>query len=221
MFMDSMFGMGSMGYDMSLTPEQVKEELKKVEIPSDFKPQITIKSVKIQGGSALYCNGDQNDAFITPLHNGIYYYEVVKFIKDGGEVQPEFTEEDLLNRAKEAKKNEIEAAKTAAMNGGVEYKKGNKTYKFQSDDYTRNMLTSTAAAFKDPSEEDSTKQDLPSSFTWISLDNTMVPFTMADVRALGLIMAQHVQTCTFKARQLKDAAIAAKSQEELQKIQWS
>ena len=224
-------GMMGMGYGptgMEITPEmgraaveQAKAYYRSVRIPDNYVPSVTVKNAKIQGGTSLYCNDGYDDSFINPINGGFHELDIAKYVQDGGDIKPEYSDEDILNFKKGNKKQEIDAAKAQALVAGVEYTKNRKKYVFQSDDYTRNMLTSTAAAFKDPSENDPTKQDLPSNFVWISMDNQQVPFTIQDVRALGLVMAQHVQTCTFKARKLKDAISAATSVEQLDAIQWS
>ncbi|EQA3509769.1 DUF4376 domain-containing protein [Campylobacter jejuni] len=114
-----------------------------------------------------------------------------------------------LKYAKEFKKDEIDKAKSNAIEGGVSYK----DKIFQSAEKDRNLLTSTVSLFA------ITKQ-LPEGFVWISKDNEAVPFTLEELIELGGIMANSVNTNAIKARTLKDKVEQAQTLEEIEAIKW-
>lgn len=200
-----------------VTPEQVVEYYKKQNIPANYQSQTKITSLKIQdGGNAFYVNGDQEYPFMAGSGDGPYYYDIVKYVQDGGKVEPEYTDEDILNDAKNKKKEQINSVKESGLVSNVKYK----DKEFAGDEYTKNTLTSVQATYRDPKETDASKQPLPDGFTWIAVDNTRVPMTMADIRALGQLLAEKVNVVTMVGRVLKDKIAAAKSVAEVDAINW-
>ncbi len=115
---------------------------------------------------------------------------------------------EALEVKKELKKAEITKKRDKAINGGVEY--NGKVY--QSAEKDRNLLTSTASLF-------SITNQVPEGFKWIAKDNEAVDFTLQDLIALGVKMAESVNLNTMKARSLKDKVEKAKSVAALKKIQ--
>ena len=115
---------------------------------------------------------------------------------------------EVLEVKKELKKREITQKRDEAINGGVEYK----GKIFQSAEKDRNLLTSTISLF-------SVTKQVPEGFKWIAKDNEAVDFTLQDLIALGVLMANAVNLHTMKARELKDKVEKAKSVGALEKIQ--
>lgn len=114
---------------------------------------------------------------------------------------------EVLEVKKELKKREITQKRDEAINGGVEYK----GKIFQSGEKDRNLLTSTISLF-------SVTKQVPEGFKWIAKDNEAVDFTLQDLIALGVLMANAVNLHTMKARELKDKVEKANSVEALEKI---
>lgn len=55
---------------------------------------------------------------------------------------------------------------------------------------------------------------------WITFDNSLVRLNAAQLAGLGAAAGQHEATQIFKARQLKDQALAATTREQLAAITW-
>ena len=55
---------------------------------------------------------------------------------------------------------------------------------------------------------------------WITFDNSVVTLDATDLAGLGAAAAAHVATQLFKARALKDEAIAATTVEQIDAIHW-
>lgn len=55
---------------------------------------------------------------------------------------------------------------------------------------------------------------------WITFDNSVVRLNAAQLAGLGAAAGQHEATQIFKARQLKDQALAATTREQLAAITW-
>lgn len=114
-----------------------------------------------------------------------------------------------LESLKQDKIEQIDMDRDAAIESGVSFK--NKI--FQSAEKDRNLLTSTISLF-------SLQKAVPEGFVWISSDNVQVPFTLEELIQLGSLMASSVQANTLKARELKDKVLAAKSIDEIEKIEF-
>lgn len=118
--------------------------------------------------------------------------------------------EMALKVLKRLKKREIDRARDAAINSGVEYK----GKIFQSGDKDRNLLTSTTSLF-------SITKAVPENFVWISKDNEAVPFSLEDLINLGGVMAVSVNQNTIKARELKDRVERATNKAEIEAVAWA
>ena len=115
----------------------------------------------------------------------------------------------FFEKAKELKKQEIDNAKIAQIENGVEFE--GKVY--QSAEYDRNLLTSTVSLF-------AISKSVPEGFVWISKDNEQVPFTLEKLMGLAQAMATDVQVQTIKARNLKDTVEKAKTIDEVNAIKF-
>lgn len=126
---------------------------------------------------------------------------------------PQNLQDELNARLENAKKSKIESIdyeRDKAINAGVEYK----GHIFQSEENDRNLLTSAAVLYQ-------AAGGVPENFVWISKDNEQVPFTLADIIALGAKMAQNESLSILKARTLKDKVLAATTLKEVEAIQWA
>lgn len=112
-----------------------------------------------------------------------------------------------LEQAKENKRQAINQERAERLQSGITYN-GNT---FDSDDKTIQRITAIFTfALADP--------EFTSQF--ITADNQTVTLSNADCKALGHAAAVHEQTQVFTARQLKDAVLAAQSNDELRVIKW-
>lgn len=112
-----------------------------------------------------------------------------------------------LYQAKENKHQAINQERAERLQSGITYN-GNT---FDSDDKTIQRITAIFTfALADP--------EFISQF--ITADNQTVTLSNADCKALGHAAAVHEQTQVFTARQLKDAVLAAQSNDELRVIKW-
>lgn len=120
----------------------------------------------------------------------------------------EYTISELpLEQAKENKRQNINQERDERLRSGIAYN-GNT---FDSDDKTIQRITAVFTfALADP--------EFTSQF--ITMDNKTVTLSNADCKALGQAAAVHEQTVVFTARSLKDAVIAAITNQEVRAVSW-
>ena len=112
-----------------------------------------------------------------------------------------------VEQVRASKMAEIDAARDTDINAGFVF---NGT-RFDCDDLSVQRITgATVLGIINP------------AFTtpWITFDNSVVTLTAADLAGLGAAAAEHVATQLFKARALKDQALAATTVEQLAAITW-
>lgn len=121
----------------------------------------------------------------------------------------EYTVSELpFDQAKESKRQAINQERDERLRSGIIYN-GNV---FDSDDKTIQRITAVFTfALADP--------EFTSQF--ITADNQTITLSNADCKALGQAAAVHEQTIVFTARQLKDAVIAATTNDEIRAIKWT
>lgn len=113
-----------------------------------------------------------------------------------------------LEELKEAKRAEINQARDAAEQGGFEYL--GKT--FDSDPISCQRISMAAQAMALAPEG--------TTITWTCQDNSTIDLTAQELVGLVVALAQHSNTCHEKATALKAKIEEAKSEEELNKINW-
>lgn len=113
-----------------------------------------------------------------------------------------------LNEIKAEKRAEINTARDAAEQGGFEYL--GKT--FDSDQISAQRISMAAQAMA--LAPDGT------TITWTCQDNSTIDLTAQELVGLVVALAQHSNTCHEKATALKAKIEEAKSEEELNKINW-
>lgn len=120
----------------------------------------------------------------------------------------EYTVSELtLEQAKENKRSIINQERDERLRSGITYS-GNT---FDSDDKTIQRITAVFTfALADP--------EFTSQF--ITRDNKTITLSNADCKALGQAASVHEQTVVFTARSLKDAVIAASTNEEIRAVSW-
>lgn len=155
-----------------------------------------------------YYNINYGEKFI-PQDSFIYKKDIEEFLASGGEIEEEVTDAERLEQLKNTLPGDIDAARDAEINNGVEFK----GKMFQSAEKDRNLLTSTVTLY-------SAVGSVPEGFAWISTDNTLVAMTLQELIQLGALMGKKVNDCTIKARMLKDQLMKATSYEEASKISW-
>lgn len=112
-----------------------------------------------------------------------------------------------LDQVRERKISEIDAARDAALEAGFLFD----GMRYDCDDLSVQRITGAAVlgilnpAFETP---------------WITFDNSVVTLSASDLAGLGAAAAQHVATQLFRARGLKDAALAATTVEQIDAINW-
>lgn len=117
------------------------------------------------------------------------------------------TAADKFERAKDAKKREIDQARDVALTAGFEYG----GHLFDSDQKSIQRISAIATlSLMDP------------AFTtlYITQDNQTITLDAGAVAGLGAAAASHEAALVFQARALKDQAIAAQTQAELDAIVW-
>lgn len=113
-----------------------------------------------------------------------------------------------LDELKLAKRAEINQARDAAEQGGFEYM----GKVFDSDQVSAQRISMAAQAMA--LAPDGT------TITWTCQDNSTIDLTAQELVGLVVALAQHSNTCHEKATALKAKIEEAKSEEELNKINW-
>lgn len=113
-----------------------------------------------------------------------------------------------LKEVKDQKRAEINAARDQAEQGGFEYM----GKVFDSDQVSVQRISMAAQAMA--LAPDGT------TITWTCQDNSTIDLTAQELVGLVVALAQHSNTCHEKATALKAKIEEAKSEEELNKINW-
>lgn len=113
-----------------------------------------------------------------------------------------------LKEVKDQKRAEINAARDQAEQGGFEYM----GKVFDSDQVSAQRISMAAQAMA--LAPDGT------TITWTCQDNSTIDLTAQELVGLVVALAQHSNTCHEKATALKAKIEEAKSEEELNKINW-
>lgn len=102
---------------------------------------------------------------------------------------------------------EINAARDAAIAGGFEFN----GVRYDSDAKSVQRISGAVTlGMLNPAFETD----------WITFDNSIVRLNAAQLAGLGAAAGQHEATQIFRARQLKDQALAATTREQLAAITW-
>ena len=112
-----------------------------------------------------------------------------------------------LEEMRAAKVAEINAARDAAIAGGFEFN----GVRYDSDPKSVQRISGAVTlGILNPAFETD----------WITFDNSVVRLNAAQLAGLGAAAGQHEATQIFRARQLKDQALAATTLEQLAAITW-
>lgn len=112
-----------------------------------------------------------------------------------------------LEEMRAAKVAEINAARDAAIAGGFEFN----GVRYDSDAKSVQRISGAVTlGMLNPAFETD----------WITFDNSVVRLNAAQLAGLGAAAGQHEATQIFRARQLKDQALAATTREQLAAITW-
>lgn len=122
------------------------------------------------------------------------------------------TAAEAFEKAKLAKRMEINVARDAAEQGGFFYM--GKT--FDSDVVSCIRIQGAAQSM----QAASMVEDVP-SITWTCKDNTTIELTAQELLGLSVALAEWSNTCHKKATELKAQIELANTQEELEKITWN
>lgn len=168
----------------------------------------------------MYLGYQENNGveFIASVANSREELENNKFMKFTKieETQDEYklvdgsyiTVAEAFEKAKQAKRQEINAARDQAEQGGFEYM----GKVFDSDQVSAQRISMAAQAMA--LAPDGT------TITWTCQDNSTIDLTAQELVGLVVALAQHSNTCHEKATALKAKIEEAKSEEELNKINW-
>lgn len=143
-----------------------------------------------------------------PISEEINVWDVLHAKEAAGLVQiARPNNEDILNEYKIQIKEQINSQRDLLHHSGIEYN-GNM---FQTD--PQSILDIMGACI--------TNEDT----VWLTMDNTQVNLTVAELNALGNAIAQRKKVLVYLARQYKDAIDSKTSKEEIdtfiQSITWS
>lgn len=119
--------------------------------------------------------------------------------------------EPSLSALKESKREEINAARNAAEQGGFSYK----GKIFDSDPISCIRISSAAQAM----QMAVMSEDVP-VITWTCQDNSTIDLTAADLMGLVVALAEWSNTCHQKATQIKALLEECQTPEEVEKISW-
>lgn len=119
---------------------------------------------------------------------------------------------EAFEKAKEAKRLEINAARDAAEQGGFEYM----GKMFDSDQVSCQRISCAAQAM----QLAMMTEDVP-TITWTCQDNTTIELNPQELSGLVVALAEWSNTCHQKATRLKEQIDLAKTEEDLEKIQWN
>lgn len=125
----------------------------------------------------------------------------------GGAPELQAPEDAPLDELRARKIAEIEQARDAAIAGGFDFD----GTRFDSDAKSIQRINGaiTLSLLNPAFETD-----------WIAFDNSLVRLNAAQLAGLGAAAGQHEAAQIFKARQLKDQALAATTREQLAAITW-
>lgn len=112
-----------------------------------------------------------------------------------------------IDELKELKLNELESLKSSAENADILYK--DKFY--QANSKAKELLTQSLVIF-------SSVGAVPDNFAWKSSDNSLNVFSLDDLKALSLLIAQRTQIITAKYWSYKEQIRNATTKEELDLI---
>lgn len=112
-----------------------------------------------------------------------------------------------IDELKELKLNELERIKTQAENADILYK--DKLY--QADSKAKELLTQSLVIF-------SSVGAVPDNFSWKASDNSLNAFSLDDLKALSLLIAQRTQVITAKYWAYKEQIKNATTKEELESV---
>lgn len=146
------------------------------------------------------------------------YDEAYKFVSEnkgttiedlgGGQYKIVTIPTPTLDELKSKKREEINQARDAAEQGGFEYM----GKIFDSDPISCQRISMAAQAMALAPEG--------TTITWTCQDNSTIDLTAQELVGLVVALAQHSNTCHEKATALKAKIEEAKSEEELNKINW-
>ena len=122
------------------------------------------------------------------------------------------TEAQAFEKNKEKKRAEINAARDAAEQGGFEYM----GKIFDSDQVSCQRISCAAQAM----QLAMMTEDVP-TITWTCQDNTTIELNPQEISGLVVALAEWSNTCHQKATHLKEQIDLAKTEEDLEKIQWN
>lgn len=145
---------------------------------------MNIETVKDFGSTYLV-----NDSLNIPKDsNNSHYKLVLKWIDQGGVVEPRFTDEELLANAIENKKRELKAIVQEFIYKPIDYL----NTKFVNSEISGNNLQAAYAFIEEPIE-------------WLDLYGNSVTLTKAEVKKLiGLILQQRSKGYFLKAQYEKE-----------------
>ena len=119
------------------------------------------------------------------------------------------TGEQILQAARDAKCAQINAARDAAGNGGMQYG----GYNWDSDEKSRVNLTGLLVSLQ-------AGTPLPDGFTWRTADNIDVALTAAQFVEFGAAMLVHINAQYVKSWQLKALVETAATVANVEAIVW-
>lgn len=132
------------------------------------------------------------------------YQAFLRWEAEGNVPLPTFTEKELLEMARQSKLREIEESKLAHASQPLVLD----GYSFDAD--YENIPGAVIAALVDPTY----------TTTWVTADNQVVSLSSAQVVTLGQLLKEQKTFAVIRARELKDQALAATIQEQLEAIVW-
>ena len=140
-----------------------------------------------------------------------YVEQDIEYSYDGTPYLVGYAPQKPLEELKEEKREEINAARNAAEQGGFEYM----GKVFDSDPISCIRISSAAQAMQAAAMTEETP-----IITWTCQDNTTVDLNAAELMGLVVALAEWSNTCHQKATTIKDLLEECKTPEEVEKISW-
>jgi hypothetical protein len=162
-----------------------------------------IVKVKEQGGKLLVTTKSHGDILVSKDFKNRHYMTVVKWVKQGNVIEPEFTDEELLLIKKQELKQRVEKIYQESIQKPIEYN-GNV---FQADEKSQDILTKVITSASSDFEID-----------WLDIDNNLVHMTLNDLKGLANNILIRGQEEFVKKVELKKQIDDCSTIEELNSI---
>ena len=163
-----------------------------------------IHTIKQNGAGYLVTNSSGFHCIPNDPNNGDYM-AVQRYIAEGGIVDPEFTDEELLQNAKDKKKAEINALRDLNKSKNIQYAIGGISYFFQRDIMSNMAFINNIASANDIAISG-----------WVTAENLIVNITKYDLTEICALISERDSHESVQGRLRKDALKTLNTVEEVE-----